>query len=99
MLKTSSTKSTEPKKGVVGVDDSGRNRAELASKHEVDGDKVDGVKVDDELDDEVEKNQKMSSSRKLSKFKKTVGSSDFLISGAKLAFTKLKQVFLKILIL
>ena len=37
MLKTSSTKSVEPRKGVVGVGDGGRNRAEPVGKHEVDG--------------------------------------------------------------
>ena len=38
MLKTSSTEPAEPKKSVVGVGDGGRNRAELVSKDEVDGD-------------------------------------------------------------
>ena len=38
MLKTSSTESAKPKKGVVGVAGSGRNRAEPAGKYEVDGD-------------------------------------------------------------
>ena len=37
MLKTSSTKSAEPGKGVVGVVGYGRSRAELVDKHEVDG--------------------------------------------------------------
>ena len=37
MLKTSSTESTEPRKGVVGVGGGGRNRAELIGKHESDG--------------------------------------------------------------
>ena len=41
MLKTSSTESAEPRKGVVGVGGGGRNRAEPVSKHKVDG--VDGV--------------------------------------------------------
>ena len=36
MLKTSSTKLAEPRKGVVGVSGGGRNRAEQVSKHEVD---------------------------------------------------------------
>ena len=37
MLKTSSTESAEPRKGVVGVGGGGRNRVEPVSKHEVDG--------------------------------------------------------------
>ena len=37
MLKTSSTKSAEPRKGVVGVGGGGRNRADPVGKHEVDG--------------------------------------------------------------
>ena len=37
MLKTSSTKSAEPKKDVVGVGGGGRNRAEPVGKYEVDG--------------------------------------------------------------
>ena len=37
MLKTSSTESAEPSKGVVRVGGSGRNRAEPVGKHELDG--------------------------------------------------------------
>ena len=37
MLKTSSTKRAEPRKGVVVVGSSGRNRAEPIGKYEVDG--------------------------------------------------------------
>ena len=37
MLKTSSTESAEPRKGVVGVGGGGRNRAEPVGKHEIDG--------------------------------------------------------------
>ena len=44
MLKTSSIKSAEPRKGVVGFDGSGKNRAGPAGKHKVDG--VDGVEDD-----------------------------------------------------
>ena len=40
MLKTSSTESAEPRKGVVGVGGGGKNRAEPVDKHESDG--VDG---------------------------------------------------------
>ena len=42
MLKTSSTESAEPRKGVVGVGGGSRNRAEPVGKHKVDGvDRVD----------------------------------------------------------
>ena len=37
MLKTSSTKSAEPKKGIVGVGSRGRYRADPVGKHEFDG--------------------------------------------------------------
>ena len=37
MLKTSSTELAKPRKGVVGVGNSGKNRAEPVGKHEVDG--------------------------------------------------------------
>ena len=37
MLMTSSTKSAELRKGVVGAGDVGRNRAEPVAKHEIDG--------------------------------------------------------------
>ena len=37
MLKTSSTKLVESRKGVVGVGGDGKNRAEPVGKHEVDG--------------------------------------------------------------
>ena len=67
MLKTSSTKSAKPRKGVVRVGDSDRNRAKLVSKHKVDEDEVGGGevndKVDDEVYDEVEKNQNTSKSK------------------------------------
>ena len=46
MLKTSSTKSAKPRKGVVGVVGGGRNRAEPVSKHKVDGDESDGCSGD-----------------------------------------------------
>ena len=36
IMKTSSIKSTKPRKGVVGVGGSGRNRVKLVGKHEVD---------------------------------------------------------------
>ena len=39
MLKTLSTESAEPKKGVVGIDGGGRNRAEPVGKYEIDSDR------------------------------------------------------------
>ena len=42
MLKTSSTESAEPRKGVVGVGGGGRNRAEPVGKYEIDGVDDDG---------------------------------------------------------
>ena len=45
MLKTSSTYSIEPRKGVVGVGGSGRNKAKPVDKHEDDG-SDDGGHVD-----------------------------------------------------
>ena len=36
-LKTSSTESTKPRKGVVGIGSGGKNRAEPVDKDEVDG--------------------------------------------------------------
>ena len=81
--------------GVVGV--RGDSRAGR------DRNKLDGSKMNDnevggsKLNDEVgKKGQKTSKSKKLSKSKKTVGSSNFLTPKAKLAFTKLRQVFLKV---
>ena len=57
---------------------------------------MDDVEVDNsevEVDEVGKKVQKSSKSKNLSK--KTVRSSDFLTPGAKLAFIKLKQAFLK----
>ena len=90
MLKTSSTKSVEPKKGIVIVGDGGRNKSQPIGKYEVDGDEVGGIEVNDKVDDEFGKNQKTFKSKNLFKSKKIVRSSDFLISGAKLAFIKLR---------
>ena len=85
MLKISSTESAEPEKGGVRVD--GRSKAECDGS-EIDGDEVDGGEF--EGDKIGKKVQKTFKSRNLSKSKKTVGSSDFLTLGAKLAFTELR---------
>ena len=96
MLKISeSTESlTQPGEGVVGIGGDGRAGC--------DGSKLDKSKIDnnevgsDKVDNEVgKKGQKTSKSKKLSKSKKTIGSSDFFTFGAKLVFTKLKQAFFK----
>ena len=84
MLKTSSTKSTETNKGVVGVgggSKAGRNRDRLV------GSGMDNVEVDG---GEVEVGKK---GRNLSKSKKT--ELGFLTSGARKAFIKLRQAFIK----
>ena len=62
---------------------------------------MDNIEVDSDKvrDNEVrKKSQKMSKSKNLSKSKKTVGLK-FFTFGAKLVFTKLRQVFVKALIL
>ena len=93
ILKTSSIKSVEPKKGGVGVGNSSRARRD---RSEINSNEVDSGEFED---DEVGKKvQKTSKSKNLSK-SKTVGSLDFLTPRAKLVFTKLRQVFFKALIL
>ena len=92
MLKTLSTESVEPRKGVVGVGDDSRARRDKSEfdRSGMDNVEVDGGKVED---DEVGKKGRKTSIN-LSKSKKTVGS-DFLTLVAKLMFTKLRQAFLK----
>ena len=87
MLITSSTKSAEPRKGVVGV--GGDSRARHGGG-ELDGSWMNNIEVDG---GEVEDDKVVKKGRNLSKSKKT--DLDFLISGARKAFTKLKQVFIK----
>ena len=91
MLKTSG--STEPliqlEEGVVRVD--GDNRTGRGGS-EIDGNKFDGGEV--EVDEVGKKAQKTSKSKNSSKSQKMVGL-DFLTPGAKLAFTELRQAFLK----
>ena len=100
LLKTSkSTESiTRPGEDKVGV--GGSRRAEYNGS-ELDGNRIDGNKVDGGKvrDNEIEKKvQKLSKFKNLSKSKKIVRL-DFFTSGAKLAFTKLRQAFIKALIL
>ena len=88
-------KTAEPRKGGVEVGSDSRARRVQSS----DRSGIDDVEVEVKVD-EVEKNvQNSSKSKNLAKSKKTVRCSDFLTLGAKLAFTELRQAFLKALIL
>ena len=95
MLKTS--KSIESKiqlgEGGVGVGGSrGRHGGSKLDESRIDDDEVDGNEVgDDEVETKVQKSSKF---KNLFKSKKTV-ELDFVTPGAKLAFTKLRQTFLK----
>ena len=84
MLKTLNTKSTKPRKTVIGVG-SGRekhdNKVELVGKDEIDDNEV--------KDNDVGKKQKMFKSKKLFKSKKTIGF-DFFTPKTRLAFIKLR---------
>ena len=98
MLKTLNTKSAKPKKGGVevgGDSRAGRDRIEI-NKSAMDNIEVDGDKV--RRNEVGKKGRKTSKSKNLSKSKKTVRS-DFLTFRARLAFAKLRQVFVKALIL
>ena len=83
---TSMLKTAEPRKGGDGVGGDSRAR-----RDGIDGNEMDDVEVDG---GEVEVDEVGKKGRKTSKSKKSVGS-DFLTPGAKLAFTKLRQAFLK----
>ena len=91
MLKTlgGTESKTRHGEGRVGADSDIRARR---GRSEIGGIRTDNVEVDrGEVEvDEVEKKV-----QNLSKFKKTVRSSDFFTSKAKLAFTKLRQAFFK----
>ena len=87
---TSMLKTAKRRKGGDGV---GGNSRVGRGGSEIDGNEVDGDEI--EVDEVGKKVQKLSKSKNLSKSKKTVRFLDFLTSGAKLAFTKLRQVFLK----
>ena len=81
-------KTAEPRKGGDGV--GGDNRAGRG-RSEIDKSGMDDIEVDG---GEVEVDEVGKKARNLSKSKKMVGS-DFFTLGAKLAFTELKQAFLK----
>ena len=95
ILKTSG--STEPStqlgEGIVGVGGDSKARRDT---NKLDRSKLDGNEVHD---GEVEVDEVGKKVQKTTKSKKAAGPSDFLIPGAKLAFTKLRQAFLKALIL
>ena len=86
-------KTGEPKKGGDGVGSDSRAGCSEGEMHDVE---VDSGKV--EIDEVGKKARKTSKSKNLSKTQKTVGL-DFLTPGAKLAFTELRQAFLKASIL
>ena len=100
MLKTSGSTESKIRPGEgkvkVGGGKAGSERSELDGS-KLDDSEVDGNEV--EIDEIRKKVQKTSKSKNLSKFKKTLGSSDFFTFGAKLAFTELRQVFIKASIL
>ena len=93
MLKTSGNTEplTRPGKGVVEVGGDSRAGRDGIDRSGMDDVEVDGGEV--KVDEVEKKGRKTSKSKKLSK-SKMVGS-DFFTPGAKLAFTKLRQVFLK----
>ena len=92
ILKISSTILAKLKKDVVEIDGGSRARC---NRSELDRSKIDSGKVDDKEvgDDEIRKNFQKSS-----KSQKTVGS-NFFTSRTRLVFTKLRQVFVKALII
>ena len=94
MKSSGSTESKiQPSEGGVGVgsDNKARHKRSDIDSSGIDNIEVDGVEVEV---DEVEKKVQKSS-----KSKKTVGSLDFLIPGANLAFNELRQAFFKASIL
>ena len=80
---------TKPGEGRVGVGDDSRVRH---GRSEIGGSGIDDVKVDG---GEVKVDKVGKKIQNLSKSKKTVRSSDFPTSNAKLAFIELRQAFLK----
>ena len=97
MLKTSNTKSVKPKKSIIGVDSNSKevyyDRAELDDKDKIGSIEVDSDKVEDNDIAKIKNHQKLSKSKNRKRF------SGFFISRTRLAFTKLRQVFVKALIL
>ena len=97
MLKTLSTKSAKPKKNRAKV--GGNSKARHDGRCKLDRNEIGDNEINDEIDDKVgKKSQKMSKSKKSSKSKK-IEKSDFFTFRARLTFTKLRQTFVKTLIL
>ena len=96
-----STKSkTQPGKGRVKIGSDSKARRD--GRYKFDRSKIGGNKIDsgEGRNDEVgKKSQKTSKSKNLFKSKKMIGSLDFFTPRVRLAFTKLRQVFVKALIL
>ena len=71
---------------------------ELDNKDEINDSKIDGNKIKDK---KIKNNKfvKKKNYQRISKSKKTVGFSNFFTTGTRLVFTKLRQVFVKVLIL
>ena len=89
-------KTAKPRKGGVGVDGDSRARrgGSKLDGRKIDDNEVDSNKVDNEVDDEIGTIvQDLSKSKNLFKSKKT--KSGFLTSGARKAFSKLRQAFIK----
>ena len=85
-------KTAEPRKGGDGVGGDSRAGRDGSDGNGMDDVEVDGSEV--EVDEVGKKARKTSKSKNLSKSQKTVGS-DFLTPRANLAFTELRQAFLK----
>ena len=102
MIKTSENTefSIWSEEGVVKVDNDSRAgyNGNKFDGSEINNGKVGGGEIDDEVGKKSQKTSKSKNlfkSKKLSKSKKAVRSLNFLTPGAKLAFTKLRQVFFK----
>ena len=87
-------KTAKPRKGGDRV---GGDSKAGCSGSEIDNNEPDSGEV--KVDEVRKKVQKTTKSKNLSKSKKVIGPLDFLTLGAKLVFTKLRQAFLKALIL
>ena len=103
MLKSLSTESAEPRKSRVGVSDNSKTGRDGRCKLDRSG--ICNNEVDEKVDNEVrKKDQKISKSKNLFKSKKLSRSkkmirSDVFTPGARLAFTELRQAFVKVPIL
>ena len=85
-------KTTEPRNGEVGV---GGDSKAWRCQSKIDRSGIDDVEVEVGIDEFGKKVRNLSKSKNSSKSKKIVRYSDFFTLRAKLAFTKLRQVFFK----